>query len=205
MECRVLRPIYPRRSKDIAPHIKAIQIPISGGILSNRHHRSRTTTYMTTRTKKIKVKAWAPRFNIKVKYPLNNIGCHEWIGGREPRGYGRFWLNGKTISAHVAAYILYCGQVPKGMTIDHLCKNKSCVRPDHLEAVSMRENVLRSDNLAALNARKTHCKNGHPFTKENTYIFKGNCGHFRQCKKCWRQIHKRQYITYQLPNKRKKV
>lgn len=151
------------------------------------------------------VKAWASRFNIKVRYPLNNVGCHEWVGGKDPRGYGRFWLDGKTLGAHVAAYILYRGEMPRGLTIDHLCKNPSCVRIDHLEAVTHEVNVLRSDNPMAKNARKTQCKNGHKFVPQNTYVFvkKSSGREFRQCKICWNKKRaeqmRRAKLTYEAP------
>lgn len=149
--------------------------------------------------KKKVVKAWASRFNVKVKYPIDDTDCHIWVGGKESRGYGQFYLGGKSIGAHVAAYMLHIGEIAKGLTIDHLCKNKSCVNPRHLEAVSMRENVLRSNNTAAINARKTHCKNGHEFSLENTYRFKNthNGGSYRTCKTCWKSRERK--LTYTLP------
>ena len=68
------------------------------------------------------------------------------------------------------------------MVLDHLCKNKSCVNPQHLEVVTNTENVMRADGVCALNAKKTHCKHGHEFTELNTYRTKVG----RVCKQCLR-------------------
>lgn len=64
--------------------------------------------------------------------------------------------------AHRVAYVASHGEIPEGLTVDHLCFNRACVEPSHLEAVTMRTNVLRSNNAAAVNAAKTHCHRGHP-------------------------------------------
>jgi hypothetical protein len=77
--------------------------------------------------------------------------------------------------AHRFAYELLVGPIPAGLTLDHLCLNKACVRPDHLEPVSLTVNIRRA------NARRTHCKRGHAFTPENTYLDKIGA---RQCRKC---------------------
>jgi hypothetical protein len=90
-------------------------------------------------------------------------------------------FNGKQIAAHRWSYEDAKGQIPEGMVIDHLCRTSLCVRPDHLEAVSNRENILRGSGPTAVNARKTICKNGHPL-EGNTYR-QGT--HGRVCKTCW--------------------
>lgn len=90
--------------------------------------------------------------------------CWIWKGSLRANGYGSFG-QGK---AHRYAYESVNGLIPEGLEIDHLCRVRSCVRPDHLEAVTKTINILRSDCPPALNARKTVCKWGHPFTPENT-------------------------------------
>lgn len=110
-------------------------------------------------------------------------GCIEFTGFRTRDGYGRVAKGSRRPSAHRAAYELLVGQIPEGMELDHLCRNPSCVNPGHLEPVTPRENTLRSDNPAALNARKTHCKQGHEFTDENTYRTPGGR---RECRTCTR-------------------
>ena len=95
-------------------------------------------------------------------------------------GYGRFWSNGRGVYAHRYAYEHFVAPIPKGLTIDHLCRNRACVNPAHLEVVTMRVNVLRGETFAAENAAKTHCVHGHEFTQKNTYYAKQG----RVCRSC---------------------
>lgn len=97
--------------------------------------------------------------------------CWEWQAAKNREGYGSFGLRGKMRSAHRVSYELFVGPIPAGLQIDHLCRNPSCVRPDHLEPVTPRENTMRSESWAAHKARQTHCIYGHEFTPENTYRF----------------------------------
>lgn len=110
-------------------------------------------------------------------------GCHEWTGRIDRYGYGQFRPGGRhtsKVGAHRWAYEEFVGAIPAGLQVDHLCRNRKCVNPEHLEAVTPRENVLRSLNPPALNARKTHCAKGHPFSAENTSTY----GNRRVCKAC---------------------
>ena len=101
-------------------------------------------------------------------------------------GYGRIQKGvGVTLLAHRVAYELEVGPIPKGLTIDHLCRTHGCVRPSHLEPVTPRENVLRGQTIPAKNANKTHCLRGHEFTPENTYRF-GPDKRYRSCIECGR-------------------
>ena len=95
--------------------------------------------------------------------------CWNWTAAIDAYGYGKFW-NGNHISAHRFSYELLIGPIRQKLTLDHLCRNRRCVNPTHLEQVTVRQNVLRGEGLSALNARKSQCKNGHPFTPENTYL-----------------------------------
>lgn len=85
----------------------------------------------------------AARFWSKVALPSGQFGCLEWQGARSTNGYGMFWLDGRQGGAHRWSYERLVGPVPDGLELDHLCANRGCVRPDHLEPVTHRENLRR--------------------------------------------------------------
>ncbi len=111
--------------------------------------------------------------------PCRTDGCMMWIKGTS-KGYGVFTLGGETIKA----YWFLAGKAPKGLEWDHLCRNRRCVWPEHLEAVPKRVNILRGEGMGARAARKTHCSLGHPLSGENLYIdYQG----YRVCRQCQRR------------------
>jgi hypothetical protein len=106
-----------------------------------------------------------------------------WTADASTDGYGRFkWLR-RMRQAHRTAYQEMVGPIPPGLTLDHLCRNPPCVNVQHLEPATNRENILRGGNPAAINARKTHCPQGHEYTPENTIRESNGKRHCRTCKR----------------------
>lgn len=116
--------------------------------------------------------------------PEPNTGCWLWLMSLYPNGYGHTNQGRKTAYAHRVSYELAGKIIPQGLVLDHKCRIRSCVNPEHLEPCTNRENLLRGTGFPALNARKTHCKNGHPFTPANIRVGNGRRG--RQCDICLR-------------------
>jgi hypothetical protein len=119
--------------------------------------------------------------------------CWEWTAGKNVDGYGKFNLAGDEATCVLAHRWLYehrVGPVPEGMELDHLCRNRACVNPDHLEPVAHVENVLRGVSQWALNAAKTHCVKGHPYTPENTARQANGGRRCRTCQREWSRAHK---------------
>lgn len=109
--------------------------------------------------------------------------CWVWRGKLTKDGYGRYYRNNEAKYAHRHSYETYKGSIPNGLVIDHLCRNRACVNPNHLEAVTNKTNIARGDMglRGAHNKQKTHCKWGHEFDAANTYLDpRGKRG----CKKC---------------------
>lgn len=113
--------------------------------------------------------------------------CWIWTASTSG-GYGQIRVDGKILKAHRVAYELFVGPIPEDKELDHLCRNRVCVRPDHLEPVTRSENLKRSPLVGKhpnQHANKTHCKHGHEFTTENTYLKPDGKG--RECKACRRE------------------
>lgn len=115
----------------------------------------------------------------KFAYPDPNTGCWYWGGYLTKDGYGMFKMGGRMELAHRAAYKLFKGDIPPETELDHLCRERSCVNPDHSESVSHTENVRRG-----WWGRRTHCLHGHEFAGDNLYIHPDGR---RVCKICRRQ------------------
>lgn len=106
------------------------------------------------------------------KYVEKTSTCWNWTGTKDRDGYGRVRWQGKMHGAHRIFYTQEIGEIPKGLVINHMCRNTSCVNPLHLEATTHKHNILTGVSMSAINARRTHCVNGHEFNKENTHIMK---------------------------------
>ena len=129
------------------------------------------------------------RFMAKVR---QSAGCWDWIAKTNRSGYGQFWdgthyPNGspRFVLAHRFSYELFVGPIPDGLQIDHLCRNRGCVRPEHLEPVTRSVNLLRSPLMGRANREKTCCSMGHPFDDGNTrHEYTANGWHKRHCREC---------------------
>lgn len=124
--------------------------------------------------------------------PEPNSGCWLWVGCVDKvTGYGWFGYDGEVWAAHRAAYTMFRGEIPTGLHIDHLCRVRCCVNPDHLEPVTCAENIQRG-----FSARGpiTHCKRGHEFTPENTGVMRSKHRVDRQCLACKKFLARRWYV-----------
>ena len=126
------------------------------------------------------------------RFEIKDMGydteCWLWLGPVDKWGYGRM---GKGMLVHRFAYCEVYGEIPEGLEIDHLCRVRHCVNPDHMEPVTKKENILRGFAPSAINARKSHCIHGHKFTFENTIV---RVNGQRQCRMCKREGKRRTRI-----------
>ena len=119
----------------------------------------------------------------KIRKRMKAVGdCWEWQGYVNNQGYGVINVD-KPILAHRMSYTAFVGEIPEGKVLDHICRNRKCVNPAHLRILTIGENVLCGETIAAKKKAQTHCIHGHPFDDENTYFYKGR----RQCRTCRRE------------------
>ena len=127
---------------------------------------------------------------------VSDDGCWEWAGALSDHGYGRMPASrGRYVSVHRESYKIHCGEIPNGLDVDHLCRNRKCFNPDHLELVTRKENVRRGALPAMMREKskaQTHCKNGHPLSGDNL-ILQGRDRKARACRKCRSIRQRRRY------------
>jgi HNH endonuclease len=122
--------------------------------------------------------------------------CWQWTGPVNDEGYARIRVPGHIAkwAIHRASYEVFVGPIPDGLTIDHLCRNPSCINPQHLEPVTMEVNIRRGFGIGMKNAAKTACYKGHPYVA-GSYIIEqvGNGTTARRCIICRRERENRNY------------
>lgn len=127
------------------------------------------------------------------KISINSVtGCWEWTACTTATGYGRVWNGERSDWAHRVVYKVFRGSIPEDKVLDHLCRTRHCVNPEHLEPVTDRENTIRGDCPDVTRARhraKRFCKRDHPLFGENVYLSPNGR---RNCRKC-HVIHKAAY------------
>lgn len=126
-------------------------------------------------------------------------GCVVWTGAKNPDGYGRVVIigdeRGRYQMAHRVVYELTVGPIPAGLQTDHLCRVRACVRPDHLELVTLHENIRRGTNIIATALRSDYCVHGHPLFGDNLKVRQraGRSRPVRECRTCRRERKRRYY------------
>ncbi|MCX4605500.1 HNH endonuclease [Streptomyces anulatus] len=128
-----------------------------------------------------------PHIDNLQRYVVNEQGCWVWAGALYPNGYGKMSreIHGTRL-AHRAMYVEHRSCIPDGLELDHLCRNRACVNPSHLDPVVRSVNIQRGYDAR----QKGRCKSGHDLTVEDAYYVEPSSGH-RQCRQCWRRNYRK--------------
>lgn len=131
---------------------------------------------------------------VSARVVVDANGCWTWTGSPTSNGYGRIsWAVDRKITyalTHRVMWAHHRGAIPEGLDLDHLCRNRLCCNPDHLEPVTRQTNLLRGDTIPARRAAATQCHRGHAFTPENTRLT--SLGQ-RECRECKRETNRAYY------------
>jgi hypothetical protein len=137
---------------------------------------------------------------IKNSVVISPSECWEWTKHLTPTGYAQISIGSRpdnsrqNINAHRVSYRVFVGPIKDGMQIDHLCRNRACVNPGHLEQVTCKENIHRSNAVYKRLMAKTHCPQGHEYSEQNTYFSPTpHGGVSRSCKTCCKARTKQRY------------
>ena len=136
--------------------------------------------------------------------------CWNWKAHRTPTGYGEFKIDGHYVKAHRWIYEQTIGPILNGREIDHLCRNRSCVRPDHLEVVTHAENMKRGrwpkgawQKMAQAQLAKTHCPKGHPYRGDNLIQTRKDGHSHRRCRMCYEEQQRNACARYRAKRRAK--
>ena len=142
----------------------------------------------TKAAKHVQPYLWANKVHVR------KDGCHVWLAAKSVGGYGRFTINRESFYAHRLAYAMKHGSVDSSLVIDHTCRNRDCVNPDHMELVSQAENVRRGLH----GVLRTHCQHGHSLEDAST---RSDHAGARRCRTCERERSRKRQGYYEHPNR----